>query len=74
MYAHHVFPLLCGKENPWRESAFSCCDCQGKQLDFCHHLLVAIDGIGVPFQLQPLGNPAFAPGFLFASIRSPKIR
>jgi hypothetical protein len=33
---------------------------------FCHLVLVAIDGIGVPFQLRPLGNPAFAPGFLFA--------
>jgi hypothetical protein len=34
VYGHHVIPLFSGKENPWRESAFSCCDCQRKQLDF----------------------------------------
>jgi hypothetical protein len=72
VYGHHFFPLFSGKENPWRESAFSCCDCQGKQLDFAILFWWQFDGIGVPFWLQPLGNPAFAPGFLFACIRSPR--
>ncbi|RWO03884.1 MAG: hypothetical protein EOS07_31860 [Mesorhizobium sp.] len=63
VYRHPSLPLARGKENPWRESAFSCCVCRGEQLSSPVTCFVAIDGIGVPLATEPSWKSGLRAGF-----------